>query len=57
MNNENAYQLLNSSGDLLTVDADMALDFTSNILWSFVHRGFKKERNYQYWKRIKPEIS
>lgn len=48
MNNENAHQMLNSSGDLLTFDADMALDFTSNILWSFMHTEFKEKRNYKY---------
>lgn len=58
INNENTHQLLNSSGDLLAVDADMALDFTSNILWSFVHAPlFKEEINYESWERIKPEIS
>lgn len=29
INSESSHQLLNSLGDLLTVDADMALDFTS----------------------------
>lgn len=45
--NENVHQLLNRSGDLLTMDLDKALDFTSKVLWSFESTEFKEERKYQ----------